>query len=153
MLVPAKCPSCGAAIQLESDNDWVTCSYCNSSSFIQKPTGPAPPANQMVISIGIPGMLPMQVNVMPGAFGNAPYGAIGPFGAPGPMTTEQARREAHARVAGAQMFASQQMGDAFAQAGRRIKMSMIITVVMTLVIFLFVGGIVIFSMFGAMFWR
>jgi hypothetical protein len=153
MLVPAKCPSCGAAIQLESDNDWVTCSYCNTSSFVQKPTGPPPPANQMmVISIGVPGMMPMQVNIAPGAFGNAPYGAVGPFGM-GPMTTEQARREAHARVAGAQMFAAHQMTNAYAQAGRRIKTSMIISIVFTLVIFLFVGGIVMFSMFGAMFWR
>jgi hypothetical protein len=104
----------------------------------------------MVISIGIPGMMPMQVNVM--SAGNMPYGAAGPFGM-GPMTTEQARREAQARVAGAQLFAAQQMGNAYAEAGRRMKTGMIITVVMTLVIFLFVGGIVMFSMFGAFFWR
>ncbi len=145
MLVPATCPRCGAAIQLESAADWVTCQYCSSSSFIQKPTGPAPPPNQTVISIDIPGVMPMRVHVSPGGFG-------GPMGPPG-MSVQQATYQANARVAGAQMYAAHQMNNAYAEVGRRFKMSMIITVVMTLVIFLFVGGVVIFSMFGSMMMR
>jgi hypothetical protein len=42
-LVAAKCPNCGAALRLDPSAQWVTCSYCSTSSFIQLQGRPAPP--------------------------------------------------------------------------------------------------------------
>jgi ribosomal protein S27AE len=44
-LIKAACPQCGAGVQLNPTNDWVTCSYCGTSSFIRKDPqhGPPPP--------------------------------------------------------------------------------------------------------------
>jgi hypothetical protein len=36
-LVGAKCPNCGAGIRIDRDQEWVTCSFCNTSSFIETP--------------------------------------------------------------------------------------------------------------------
>jgi hypothetical protein len=41
-LVAAKCPNCGAALKLDPRSQWVTCSYCSTSSFIQIQGQPAP---------------------------------------------------------------------------------------------------------------
>ena len=41
-LVAAKCPNCGAALRLNPSSQWVTCSYCSTSSFIQVQGRPAP---------------------------------------------------------------------------------------------------------------
>jgi DNA-directed RNA polymerase subunit RPC12/RpoP len=34
-LVAATCPKCGAGVRIDPDNEYVTCSYCGVSSFIQ----------------------------------------------------------------------------------------------------------------------
>jgi outer membrane protein assembly factor BamB len=36
-LIQAKCPQCGAGVRLDPQLDWVTCSYCNTSSFVTSP--------------------------------------------------------------------------------------------------------------------
>jgi len=36
-LVAARCPQCGANVSLDPDREWVTCAYCQTSSFIQTP--------------------------------------------------------------------------------------------------------------------
>jgi outer membrane protein assembly factor BamB len=41
-LVAAKCPNCGAALKLDPRSQWVTCTYCSTSSFIQVQGRPAP---------------------------------------------------------------------------------------------------------------
>jgi outer membrane protein assembly factor BamB len=41
-LVAAKCPNCGAALRLDPQAQWATCSYCATSSFIQVQGRPAP---------------------------------------------------------------------------------------------------------------
>src|SRR5688572_15922292 len=41
-LVAAKCPNCGAALKLDPRSQWVTCTYCSTSSFIQIQGRPAP---------------------------------------------------------------------------------------------------------------
>jgi hypothetical protein len=34
-LVPAVCPKCGANVQLDPDREFVTCTFCGASSFVQ----------------------------------------------------------------------------------------------------------------------
>lgn len=55
-LVGAKCPNCGAGVKLDPEQDFVTCTFCHTSSFIVTPQKrakhTAPPANTQVIEIG-----------------------------------------------------------------------------------------------------
>lgn len=39
-LVAATCPKCGAGVRLDPDKEFVTCTYCGVSSFIQTPRRP-----------------------------------------------------------------------------------------------------------------
>jgi ribosomal protein S27AE len=54
-LVAATCPKCGAGVQLDPDNEWVTCGYCHVSSFIQtqkrRPTEEVVRMHQPVIHV------------------------------------------------------------------------------------------------------
>ena len=49
-IASAKCPHCGAALRLDPKLEWVTCTYCGTSSFIAKPgsTAPVPPQHPVI---------------------------------------------------------------------------------------------------------
>ncbi len=53
-LVSAKCPHCGAPVQIPKDGDHLTCQYCKSSSFIQRDQKVAPPPSEAVIVVRPP---------------------------------------------------------------------------------------------------
>jgi len=40
-LIAATCPKCGAGVRLDPKNQFVTCSYCGVSSFVETPKRPA----------------------------------------------------------------------------------------------------------------
>ena len=42
-LVPIKCPSCGADMRVNPNDEVVTCSYCRTSCFVRRPGKAAPP--------------------------------------------------------------------------------------------------------------
>jgi hypothetical protein len=44
-LIPAECPKCGGAVKLDPGKEFVTCEYCQTSSFIQ--TNRRPPTEQV----------------------------------------------------------------------------------------------------------
>lgn len=51
-LVTANCPSCGASIDIPKADDYVTCRYCSTRSWVQRPDAPTPPpANQPVVRL------------------------------------------------------------------------------------------------------
>jgi DNA-directed RNA polymerase subunit RPC12/RpoP len=55
-LVAARCPRCGAGVKLDPTSDYVTCTYCETSSFIQrdKPPVTAHVPNPLVPVIHVP---------------------------------------------------------------------------------------------------
>ncbi len=57
-LVSAKCPHCGAPVQIPTDAEHVTCQYCAHSAFIARDRKTAPPPSEAVIFVqprsGIP---------------------------------------------------------------------------------------------------
>ncbi len=57
-LVSAKCPHCGAPVQIPKDAEHVTCQYCAHSAFIARDRKTTPPASEPVIFVepraGIP---------------------------------------------------------------------------------------------------
>ena len=55
-LVSAKCPHCGAPVQLPAAGEHLTCQYCNNSSFIQRDHKVAPPPSEAVIVVRPSGM-------------------------------------------------------------------------------------------------
>jgi outer membrane protein assembly factor BamB len=54
-LVPAKCPTCGAGLDVPRAAEWVTCGYCHTSSFVDRGRTSQPasvPHGTAVIRIG-----------------------------------------------------------------------------------------------------
>lgn len=47
-LVPIRCPSCGASVDLEEGQTIVRCAYCESTSYLPKPAEPPHPAPRPV---------------------------------------------------------------------------------------------------------
>lgn len=55
-LIKAACPNCGAGVAIDPNSEWVTCSYCRTSSFIDRPRRDgaprvAPPPNTPTIHL------------------------------------------------------------------------------------------------------
>jgi outer membrane protein assembly factor BamB len=50
-LVSAKCPHCGAPVQIPKDAEHVTCQYCAHSAFIQRDAKAVPPPSEAVIVV------------------------------------------------------------------------------------------------------
>lgn len=50
-LVAAKCPTCGAGLRLDPDQEVVSCTYCNTSAFVKTRTRPA---TQQVLQRRVP---------------------------------------------------------------------------------------------------
>ena len=75
-LVAAKCPNCGAALRLDPRSQWVTCSYCSTSSFIQVQGQPAPvhPPGPLIVVEAPRGLNPALV-VVPVVFAMVLCGA------------------------------------------------------------------------------
>jgi len=42
-LIAAKCPTCGAGLQIDPAAEFVLCQYCSTSSFVRTPTRPVSP--------------------------------------------------------------------------------------------------------------
>lgn len=45
LLIKVACPQCGAGMRIDARADVVTCSFCNTSSFVHRPREPLPPPN------------------------------------------------------------------------------------------------------------
>lgn len=48
-LSTVRCPNCGANVQLEVGAEWVTCSYCKTEAYVQRPKAPPPPPAVAVV--------------------------------------------------------------------------------------------------------
>lgn len=51
MRVAAKCPSCGAGLEIEDTADVAKCSYCGTTSYLQRAGAPPPPPGTAVIDL------------------------------------------------------------------------------------------------------
>ena len=51
MRVAAKCPSCGAGLEIEDTADDAKCSYCGTTSYLQRAGAPPPPPGTAVIDL------------------------------------------------------------------------------------------------------
>lgn len=67
-LVKAACPHCGAGVQLDPTRDVVTCTFCGTSSFIQRPrrapTEPVPIAPRGMPTIVMPEVRPASTSAL-----------------------------------------------------------------------------------------
>lgn len=48
-LSTVRCPNCGANVRLEVAAEWVTCSYCKTEAYVQRPKAPPPPPAVAVV--------------------------------------------------------------------------------------------------------
>jgi hypothetical protein len=51
MRVAAKCPSCGAGLDIDDRDDVAKCTYCGTSSYLRRAGAPPPPDGAMVIDL------------------------------------------------------------------------------------------------------
>ena len=66
-LVPATCPKCGANVQLDPDREYVTCTFCGASSFVETQQRPV---TQYVQQHAMPVIhLPQAVGILSGCSG------------------------------------------------------------------------------------
>jgi PQQ-like domain len=48
-LSTVRCPNCGANVRLEVAAEWVTCGYCKTEAYVQRPKAPPPPPRAVAV--------------------------------------------------------------------------------------------------------